>query len=829
MHRFERYMQHSYTVTHIAEVLKCTTQFASGSEQLVVNYITTDTRKIIFAPQSMFVAINGAHQNGHQYIQEAYQAGIRVFMVEQLPTQWHQFPAAYLVVNNTLNALQQLAAYHRSMFSYPVLAITGSNGKTVIKEWIWQLLHHDIHIVRSPRSYNSQIGVPLSVWLMNDTHQLAVFEAGISTTNEMGKLQQIIRPDIGIFTNIGSAHDEGFATRSEKIQEKLKLFTSCSVLIVSTDDEQINTELQDWSRQHPSVKLIRWASKHKQADVFIDIERHASFTYLKMQKGAQSLRITIPFTDEASIQNACTCMAFLVCIDRLSTEIIKRFELLDPVEMRLNLDEGINDCILINDSYSADLDSLQIALDFLQQQAKERKKVVIISDLEQTGLKEADLYAKVKALLYQHGITTFYSIGKHSGKYLQDAATASFAHTQDFLSHFKPEEFQHAAILLKGARRFEFERIQRMLSKQVHETRFEINLNAVVNNLNVYRRLLNPGIKLMAMVKASSYGAGSSEIARLLEFHRVDYFAVAYVDEGIQLRKSGVRLPIMVMNADPSAASEMIQYGLEPVLFNVHVANKWIQSIEGAMMGVHIELDTGMKRLGFDEKDIDGLIALLKSNPNLNVKSIFAHLAASEDSSHDDFTQQQILLFDQLSARLTSEIPYAVLKHTLNSSGITRYKQAQYDMVRLGIGLYGVDPSAVVSNELQPIGTLKTVITQLRHIESHETVGYNRKGTVHEPSSIATVAIGYADGYSRKLGNGKGYMLVNGQRANTIGSICMDMTMLNVTGIACKEGDEVIVFGKELLIETLAAASETIPYEVLTSISHRVKRVYTFE
>lgn len=822
-------MQHAYTASYIADVLKCATQFASGCEQLVIKYITTDTRKIIFAPQSVFVAIDGTHQSGHQFIQEAYQAGIRVFLVSKLPHQWHQFPAAYLIVKNTLDALQQLVSYHRSLFSYPVLAITGSNGKTVIKEWIWQLLHHDIHIIRSPRSYNSQIGVPLSVWLMNETHQLAVFEAGISQPNEMTRLQQIIQPEIGIFTNIGSAHDEGFASRNEKIQEKLKLFVGCSVLIVSADDELVNAEVNRWWALHPKVKLIRWASKNKDADVSIDIERHTTFTYLKMQKGAQSLRIKILFTDEASIQNACTCMAFLVCIDRLSTEIIKRFELLESVEMRLNLDEGINKCMLINDSYSADLDSLQVALDFLQQQAKERKKIVIISDLEQTGLKESDLYEKVKALFYQYGITTFYTVGKLSKKYLLQVASASFNHTNDFLSHFKPEEFQNAAVLIKGARRFEFERIHRMLSKQVHETRFEINLNAVVNNLNVYRKLINPGVKLMAMVKASSYGAGSSEIARLLEFHRIDYFAVAYVDEGIELRKSGVRLPIMVMNANPSAASEMIQYGLEPVVFNLHTAQKWTQSVEGAIIGIHIELDTGMKRLGFDHNDMDCLITLLHSNPNLNVKSIFTHLAASEEKAHDDFTSQQIQLFDQWSSRLASEIPYAVIKHALNSSGITRHKDAQFDMVRLGIGLYGIDPSETVSNELQPIGTLKTVITQLRNIDSSETVGYGRKGSVDKPSTIATVAIGYADGYHRKFGNGKGYMLINGQQAATIGSICMDMTMLNVTGMNCKEGDEVIVFGKDLPIQTLSTICETIPYEVLTSISHRVKRVYTFE
>lgn len=818
----------AYHFLKIAEITGGT--IIQSANDSFIDHLLIDSRKILHPESSIFVAINGTHHDGHKYLKEVYQSGVRNFIVEQIPDELPS-DSNMILVKNSLNALQTIAASHREEFSIPIVGITGSNGKTIVKEWIYQLLHEDAEIVRSPKSYNSQVGVPLSVWQMAAHHQLALFEAGISHKGEMALLKKIIRPQIGIFTNIGSSHDEGFANRTEKIAEKLGLFAHSELLICSTDDAFLFGEISKFKLSHPSLKLLTWSATSIQADIQFEVEKASKTTTIKLRKGAQYISVHIPFTDDASIQNACTCFAFLASVNRLSTDVLQRFSKLEPIEMRLRLKEGNNNCILINDSYSADMQSLQIALDFMTQQAGGLTKTVILSDIIESGLPDEKLYQAIAELLKQKQIKHIIGIGAKISKYhhLFEGDQTFYPTTDSFLQCLHKHDFRNQIILLKGARKFAFEKINERLEKRVHETVFEINLSALIQNLNVYRNQLKPGTKIMAMVKAFSYGAGSYEIARILEFHRVDYLAVAYADEGVILREAGIKLPIMVMNVEVSAIDQILKHNLEPVIYSKQIMTEWIKQSAGESAGIHIEIDTGMKRLGFNKQDIPWLIDMLTHHESLTVKSVFAHLAASEDKKHDEFTREQIASFGQSCKAIQEALTYPILKHTLNSGGIIRFPEAHFDMVRLGIGLYGIDPSHKIQKQLQQIGTLKTVVSQIHEVASHETVGYNRKGVVNRNSKIATVAIGYADGYNRKLGHGKGYMIINGQKAPVVGSICMDMTMLDVTDINCKEGDEVTVFGGEIAVQEIAEKTGTIPYEVLTSISQRVKRVYFLE
>ena len=780
----------------------------------------------------MFFAIKGDRNNGHQYLKEVYESGVRAFVVESNHDLALPADVNIILVPNALHALQQLAAYHRNtQTNIPIVGITGSNGKTIVKEWLYQLLKNDLQIVRSPKSYNSQVGVPLSIWQINETHQLGLFEAGISQKGEMAFLQPIINPGIGILTNLGTAHDEGFHSHKEKLHEKLQLFKDAELLIYCADSNIIAEGVQQFLPRHPQLKTFAWSINNNPADVHFEVIVKSNHSSITVRKGSQMLGVQIPFTDDASIANACTCFAFLLSLNRVSTDVLKRFEELQAVEMRLQLKEAINNCVLINDSYNADINALQIALDFLQQQSSGYTKTIVLSDFLQSGLNEQELYSNIARLLKQKEVQKVIAIGPQLAKFRMLFAdnTSFYPNTEAFVNAFKSSDFNQQVILLKGARSYGFEKISALLEKKVHETVFEINLNALVQNLNYYRSKLHPGVKIMGMVKAFSYGAGSYEIAKVLEFHRADYLTVAYADEGVALRKAGIKSPIMVMNPEVSGFDAIIQNNLEPEIYSFYILKHLLQSVNGEELSVHIEVDTGMKRLGFEEEDIPQLIALLQQHRNIRIKSVFAHLAASEDRKHDEFTGEQIARFKRISESISSAFDYPILKHILNSSGIVRFKDAQFDMVRLGIGLYGIDPAGKVQKELQQIGTLKTVISQIRKVKAHETIGYSRRGTVVHDSIIATAAIGYADGLNRKLGNGKGYMMVNGQKAPIIGSICMDMTMLDVTNIVCKEGDEVIVFGKEPNVIDIADKIGTIPYEVLTSISQRVRRIYYYE
>ena len=826
-----------YTVSQIAAVIKAKT--FSENVDVAIEHILLDSRKLLFPATSVFFALEGPRRKGSLFIPELYHKGVRCFVVDEIFTEADvlDFPDAdFLQVPDVLQALQLLTSFHRQQFNLPVIGITGSNGKTMVKEWLYQLLQNDFNIVRSPKSYNSQIGVPLSVWQINAEHTLGIFEAGISQPDEMQKLAKIIAPTIGVITGIGEAHGEGFLNIRQKINEKLKLFVKSELLIYCADDPDINEAVNTFKnnvRAGDEFELFSWSKKETATLQIISIETGTAQTTINAQWKDAPVNFSIPFTDEASIENAITCCCVLLHLGTGIETIAERMLQLRAVEMRLELKQGINNCSVINDSYSADINSLTIALDFLQQQQQHAKRTLILSDILQSGKSSGELYTGVAAILEQKNINRFIGIGpeitKQKNAFQNIAETAFFSSSADFKQQFHSQHFHNETILLKGARFFEFEQISHLLEQKIHQTVLEINLNAVTHNLNTYQRLLNPNVKLMAMVKAFSYGSGSFEIANLLQFHKVDYLAVAYADEGVELRKAGITLPIMVMNAEEITFDVLVQYNLEPELFSFDILTNFENYLKQSGINnypVHIKLDTGMRRLGFEQKDIEELCSRLQSTAVFKIQSVFSHLAASDSSKHDPFTEMQATAFLEGCEKIQSITGYTFLRHIANTSAIHRHKNLQLDMVRLGIGLYGVDADPAIQQQLKNVTTLKTTISQIKKIKKGESVGYSRKGMTAKNSVIATVRIGYADGYPRLLSNGTGKMLVNGKPAPVIGNVCMDMTMLDITGIDANEGDEVIVFGENLPVNELAVLAQSIPYEILTGISQRVKRVY---
>jgi alanine racemase len=811
-----------YTLESIAPIVGG--RLLTEGPRTPILYLIQDSRRVIHPEASVFFALRTARRDGHDFIADAYKAGVRQFIVSR-PVPPETIPGAgILLVADSLTALGDLAAWHRSRFRLPVVGITGSNGKTIVKEWLYQLLQDTYTIVRSPRSYNSQIGVPLSVWQIRSEDTLGIFEAGISLPGEMERLEHIIRPTIGILTNIGAAHDEGFDSRRSKLREKLRLFTEAQWLIYHQDDPLIHEEVRSLTH----LRLFSWSRKDPAATLFIHhVESRAGQTNIKAVYKQKDIETTIPFTDEASIENALHCWSLLLLLE-VHQEMMK----LQPVAMRLELKQAIHHCTLINDSYSADLDSLYIALDFLAQQHQHPRRTVILSDLLETGLPEQVVFESVASALRHRQIDRLIGIGSGIGRVqpLFEVVPERhfFENTDAFIRAFPSLTFRDESILLKGARSFAFERISRLLELQAHQTILEIDLDAMVHNLQAHRNRLHPGTKVMAMVKAFSYGSGSYEIANLLQFHKVDYLAVAYADEGVHLRNSGISLPIMVMNPETSAYETLVQHHLEPELFSFAVLRTFRAYLEEEGIQrypVHIKLDTGMHRLGFNPSETGALARLLEKDAALEVKSVFSHLAASEDPAEDAFTRLQAERFMEGCRIIQSALPYPFLKHLDNTAGILRHPDFQFDMVRLGIGLYGVDGTGTLP--LREVSTLRTNIAQIRRLAPGETVGYNRRGRIGQPSLIATVRIGYADGYPRRLGNGKGWMLVRGQLAPTIGSIAMDMAMLDISGIeGVEEGEDVVVFGQGLSVSEVARWAETIPYEILTGVSQRVRRVY---
>ena len=796
-----------------------------------IRNLLTDSRRFLDAEHSLFFAIKGERHDGHKFIAALFNEGVRNFIISEWKDEYQSIAANFIFVNDALATLQKITAYHRRRFHYPVIGITGSNGKTIVKEWLYQLLRSDIDIVRSPKSYNSQIGVPLSVWGMQEEHQLALFEAGISMPGEMHKLEEIIQPTIGIFTNIGSAHDENFTSEKEKVLEKLELYKGVHTLIYNKDYQTIQDCISEFKFSFPDIKIFTWSRKSKSDLQIGRITKNSEDTEIQAVYENNFIKITIPFIDDASLENAIHCWS-LMLVQKIDQETIdERMSLLSPVAMRLEMKTGINNCSVINDSYNSDIGSLTIALDFLNQQKQHLKKTVILSDILQSGKNETILYKEVGDLLKAKGIQSLIGIGPAISRQADCFSMNKnfYLSTDDFLRNFSATDFRDETILLKGARVFGFEKISKVLQQKAHETVLEINLNSLVHNLNYYRSRLKPQTKIMAMVKATSYGSGSFEVANILQFHHVDYLAVAYSDEGVELRKSGIGLPIMVMNPELMNFERMIKYRLEPEVYNFRQLNQLAEIFSkhtGEPFKIHLKLDTGMHRLGFEEREINELVVRLINNKNLHIQSVFTHLAGSDEAEHDGFTKLQFDRFKKMSDEIIRNFNYPIARHTLNSSGILRFSEAQYEMVRLGIGLYGIAATSNEQNHLQQIATLKTTISQIKNVPANETVGYSRMGKLKRDTIVATVAIGYADGISRRLGNGIGKMMVNGKLAPIIGSVCMDMCMLDITDIPAKEGDEVIVFGTEYPVTEMAKAVGTIPYEVLVNVSQRVKRVY---
>lgn len=821
-----------YTIESIAHIVKGT--FLQKGRNATIEHLIYDSRTVSFPAASLFFALHTQRQDGHHYIMDAYQKGVRCFIVDKDVPLIELADANVLRVTNTLNALQQLASYHRQQFSIPVIGITGSNGKTVVKEWLYQLLQPDHKIVRSPKSYNSQIGVPLSVWQLNREHTLALFEAGISHPGEMSALAAIIQPTIGVLTNIGEAHGENFDSLEQKAKEKAALFASANTVIYPADDSIADKVLTPQEVTAKVTRSFAWGQASQATLHITGVHIADGITTINAVYNQAELQLQIPFIDAAYVQNALTCSSVLLHLGYDIATINQRLQGLHAVDMRLQLKHGINNCVIINDSYSADLTSLHIALHFMAQQNASLKRTVILSDFIESGQEDAQLYKTIAVALVQHQVSKVIAIGENIARHIEAHLPMTmelqrFLSTDEFLTQIKTSSFQQEAILVKGARRFQFERVVQLLEVKVHQTRLEINLNAITHNLKEYQRLLQPSTKVMVMVKAFAYGSGSAEIASVLQFNKVDYLGVAYADEGIALRKGGISLPIMVMNADQASFYSITEYNLQPVLYSFDILRQFEQHVNNAGLQnypVHLEVETGMNRLGFAVNDIESLGQFLKENSLLAIESMFSHLAASEDPAQDAFTRQQATLFLQAASILEQALPYSFLKHIANSAAIVRHPDLQWDMVRLGIGIYGVE---IVTEKLDliPVATLRTTIAQLKHLAPGESVSYNRRGIVTEPSTIATVRIGYADGYERRLGNGIGKMWVNGQVVPVIGTVCMDMTMINVTQVPdVKVGDEVVVFGTELPIEQVAVWAGTIPYEIMTGVSQRVKRVY---
>lgn len=808
-----------------------------GAADANIGFLLTDSRSLCFPEETLFFAIKSERNDGHKYIAGLYDRGVHNFVVTTVPDDYEKlYPEAnFLKVTNTLEALQRLAERHRDEFNIPIVGITGSNGKTVVKEWLYQVLSPDCFVTRSPRSYNSQIGVPLSVWLMNDETKVGIFEAGISQPGEMLALRDIIQPTIAVLTNLGSAHQENFSSMEEKCKEKLILFHDAPTVIYNADDETIR-KVVDGS-DYKGEKLC-WSLKDKQAPMYIDSVKKGettttiSYIYNNVSKNVVG-SFSIPFIDDASIEDAIVTALVALRLGVEADKLSERMSKLEPVAMRLEVKEGRHGCTLINDSYNSDINSLDIALDFMNRRPdhKGRRRTLILSDIQQSGMAPADLYREVSRLAKERGVEKFIGIGpviSDNANEIDINEKFFFNSVSSFLDSTVFRTLRDEVILIKGARQFGFDQITDLLVEKVHETVLEVNLNAVVANLNYYRSFMKPETKLVCMIKADAYGAGSVEIAKTLQDHRVDYLAVAVADEGATLRRNGITANIMIMNPEMSAFKTMFDYDLEPEVYSFRLLDALVKAAEKeGITGwpVHIKLDTGMHRLGFDpEKDMEKLIDKLKHQNAVIPRSVFSHFVGSDDDNFDEFSARQFALFDKGSKQLQAAFDHKILRHIDNSAGIEHFPERQLDMCRLGLGLYGINSrnNHIINN----VSTLKTTILQLRNVPAGDTVGYSRKGKIDHDSVIAAIPIGYADGLNRHLGNRHGYCLVNGKKAEYVGNICMDVAMIDVTGIPCKEGDSVEIFGDDLPVTVLSDALDTIPYEVLTGISNRVKRVY---
>lgn len=803
-----------------------------GAKSSFIDWLLTDSRSLAFPETTLFFALRTKLGDGHQYIADLYRRGVRNFVVGTVPADRESaYPDAnFLLVVSPLKALQRLAERHREEFEVPVIGVTGSNGKTVVKEWLYQLLSPTKHVTRSPRSYNSQVGVPLSVWLLDEHTQVGIFEAGISQPGEMQALRAIIQPTIGVMTNIGPAHQENFATNEEKCYEKLSLFKDAQVIVCCADDPVVSECVASTLF---TADVWTWSAKDPQRTLFIneitkdDRSTHIVYTYRNAQ-----FDFRIPFTDDASVNNSIHCLAVCLYLKLSPVDIATRMERLEPVAMRLEVIQGVRDCTLINDTYNSDVASLDIALDFMNRRPEQAQKgkTLILSDILQTGLATAELYAKVAEMVNHRGIGRLIGVGPEisSAHSLFNVKKTFFPSCADLLDSGLLDTLRGEMVLIKGSRQFGFEQITAALSLRAHETTLHVNLEAIAENLNFYRSFMKPETKITCMVKASAYGAGSVEVAKTLQDRGVDYLAVAVADEGAELRRAGVTAGIIVMNPEMSAFNTLFEYDLEPEVYNFKLLDALVRAAqkEGIQaMPVHIKLDTGMHRLGFNPlTDVPVLIDRLRHQSALIPRSVFSHFVGSDSPDFDEFSARQFKLFDEASKTLQAAFPHKILRHICNSAGIERFPERHLDMVRLGLGLYGIDP--IDNRRLHNVTSLRTTILQIRDVPEGDSIGYSRRTVTDRDSRIAAIPIGYADGLNRRLGNRRGYCLVNGCKAPYMGNICMDVCMIDVTGIPCREGDTVEIFGDNLPVTVLSDLLDTIPYEVLTSVSNRVKRVY---
>lgn len=804
-------------------------QDVSKTDDIEIQWLLTDSRSLSFPDATLFFALQSERNDGHNYIAELYQHELRYFVVSKILPEWETMnDAVFILVEDTLQALQKLVGKHRSKFQIPVIGITGSNGKTVVKEWFYQLLHTDFHIIRSPKSYNSQIGVPLSVWKLNEETELGIFEAGISKMGEMEKLQPIISPTIGIFTNLGDAHQEGFSGLKQKAAEKMKLFKNAEVLIYNSDNKLLTIAAK---QAQLKATHFTWGKNSDAALQIIEVIKN-TFSKIRFQYKKAEFNVKLPFIDDASIENAIQCVCLLLHLNYSVEEISNRLEKLEPISMRLEVKEGTNGLIIINDTYNSDLNSLRIALDFQNQKAtaNPHPKTLILSDIFQSGFSSKELYNEIAALIHTSNIKKLIGVGKELvqwQKIFNVDEKYFFNSTNELLGSTLLKQLKNEIILLKGSRDFHFESILSRLELQVHETILDVSLNAFIHNFNYFRSHLKKETKTMCMVKAFGYGSGSIEIARTLQNNGCDYLAVAVADEGAELRNEGIRLPIVVMNPEKGAFDTIFQSRLEPEIYSFGLLNDFIKTVEKwgvTDYPIHIKIDSGMHRLGFNPNEMVQLIEILKGQNQVKIRSVFSHLVGSDNIEFDDFTHRQVETFVACADQISAHFSHPILRHILNSAGIERFPAYQFDMVRLGIGLFSI--SSIQGVHLEPVCTLSTVILQIRDVKANETVGYGRKGKLHRDSKIGVIPIGYADGFNRKLGNGNGEVWVNGAKVKIVGNICMDLSMIDLTDILATEGDKVEIFGKNILIEEQAEKLETIPYEILASVSKRVKRVY---
>ncbi|MFO7868743.1 MAG: bifunctional UDP-N-acetylmuramoyl-tripeptide:D-alanyl-D-alanine ligase/alanine racemase [Bacteroidales bacterium] len=814
-----------YSLDYIARITH--SELHSSDPDLCITHVYTDSRSVIRNQQGVFLALTGKVHNGHDFIEDMYAKSCNIFWVQKNQSYPVYDDAHYIISEDVLQSFQYLCTKHREQFNYPVIGITGSNGKTIVKEWLYYLLSQSYSVIRSPKSYNSQIGVPLSLSLLSDNHDCAIIEAGISQCGEMHNLADMIQPTIGIFTNIGDAHQENFDTYTQKIVEKLTLFQSVDMLVYCADYELID----DLVHTHSAAALYAWSTKNK-GNISVDVEAtdHQS-TYIHILHQEFEIQCEVPFVERASIENVIPVLLVAHMLG-ISSDVLQQNTFFPQVEMRLEQKKAINNCTLINDYYNSDFQSIKIALEYLFQQKQHSRSTVILSDVQETGSENEKLYTEICELIRMYSISRFIGIGQHISQYAYSCApeTSFYTSTEDFLQSVHSSDFSQETILLKGARSFSFERIAEYLELQTHRTVLEINLRAMIDNLNYFRSYISESTKIIVMVKAFSYGSGSYEIANILQHQRVDYLAVAFVDEGIQLRKAGISLPIIVMNPETTTIKQAFENDLEIEVYNfnvLHEVHKTASQFEDKEIGIHIKFDTGMVRYGFVKNDIEKLIQYIQNIPQCKVRSVFSHLVGTDDPTLDDFTHAQVSLFTDISTEFASAFDYHIDKHILNSAGIERFSQYQFNMVRLGIGLYGV--SAKQSDSVRTISTLKTHITHIQTVETGTTIGYGRKGKAYKKSTIAVLPIGYADGLRRLLSNGVGTVVVHHTEVPIIGNICMDATMIDITNLDAKIGDEVIVFGEKPTIQEVAQKLHTIPYEIITGISQRVKRVYFYE